>query len=106
MPGRVASLNIISPDLEDLFFGAVKRCTDIHRANSLADLRAVLERRLDSRTSPVTLDLLGHSTRDHHLLRLGDDRVDMLDPVVARFFRALADEQLLPRLEVVAVRLL
>jgi len=89
-----------------LFFGAVARCADLHRANSLADLRAVLERRLDGATSPVTLHLLGHSTRDHHLLRLGDDRVDMLDPVVARFFRALADDQLLPRLEVFALRVL
>jgi hypothetical protein len=30
----------------------------------------------------------------------------MLDPVVARFFRSLADEHRLSRLEVVAVRLL
>jgi len=52
----------------------------------------------------MTLDLTGHSTRDHHLLRLGDDR--MLDPVVARFFRSLAAEHLLSRLGVVAVRLL
>lgn len=106
MPGRVASLNIISPDAEDLFFGAVERCVDLQRASSLAALRAVLERRLAHPVSPMTLDLLGHSTRDHHLLRLGDDRVDMLDPVVARFFRALADDHLLSRLEVVAVRLL
>ena len=54
----------------------------------------------------MTLDLIGHSTRDHHLLRLGDDRIDMLDPVVARFFRSLAAEHLLSRLGVVAVRLL
>jgi hypothetical protein len=106
MPGRVASLNIISPDVEELLFGAVVGCTNLHRANSLGDLRAVLERRLDGPTSPITLDVIGHSTRDHHLLRLGDDRVDMLDPVVARFFRSIADEHLLSRLEVVAVRLL
>ena len=106
MPGRVASLNIISPDVEGLFFGAVARCVDLHRANSLDDLRAVLERRLDGPTSPMTLDLLGHSTRDHHLLRLGNDRIDMLDPVVARFFRTMSDDHLLSRLEVVAVRLL
>jgi len=46
---------------------------------------------------------MGHSTRDHHLLRLGDDRIEMLDPVVARFFRSLADDCLPPRLQVVAV---
>ena len=106
MSGRVASLNVISPDAEGLFFGAVARCADLHHANSLADLRAVLERRPEGPASPVTLDLIGHSTRDHHLLRLGDDRVDMLDPVVARFFRSVASDQLLSRRGVVAVRLL
>lgn len=106
MPGRVASLNVSSPDAEGLFFGPVARCADLHRASSLAELRAVLERRLDGLASPLTLDLIGHSTRDHHLLRLGDDRVDMLDPSVARFFRAIADAQILPRLGVTALRLL
>ena len=106
MPGRVASLNVISPDAEGLFFGPVARCADLHRANSLADLRAVLERRPGGPASALTLDLIGHSTRDHHLLRLGDDRVDMLDASVARFFRAIAEDRLLPRLGVTAVRLL
>ncbi len=50
--------------------------------------------------------MIGHSTRDHHLLRLGDTAIDMLDTRVARFFRAIADDHLLSRLEVVAVRLL
>ena len=95
----------ISPDAEELF-GAVARCADLHRANSLSDLRTVLEGRLGGPTSPITLDLIGHSTRDHHLLRLGDDRIDMLDPVVARFFRSIADDHLLSRLDVTAVRLL
>lgn len=54
----------------------------------------------------MTLDVIGHSTRDHHLLRLGDDRIDMLDPVVARFFRSLAHDHLLAQLQVIAVRLL
>jgi hypothetical protein len=106
MPVRVLPLNIISPDAEEVYFGPIVRCVNLHRANSLGDLRAVLEQRLGGPTSPVTLDLMGHSTRDHHLLRLGDDRIDMLDPFVARFFRSLADEHLLPRLEVVAMRLL
>jgi hypothetical protein len=51
-------------------------------------------------------DLLGHSTRGHRLLRLGDTPIDMLDPTVARFFQALASVRLLPRLGVTAVRLL
>jgi hypothetical protein len=106
MADRVASLNIISPDVEGLLFGAMARCAVSHRASSLDDLRAVLEGRLDVPASPVTLDLIGHSTRDHHLLRLGDTPIDMLDRRVARFFQSLTSDQLLQRLEVVAVRLL
>ena len=106
MTGRVATLNVISPDAVSLFFGPVARCTDLKHAGSFAELRAVLERRPEGRGSPVTLDLIGHSTRGHHLLRLGNDPVDMLDPVVARFFRSVADLRLLPRLGVAAVRLL
>jgi hypothetical protein len=77
----------------------------VHRAASLRDLRGVLEGRREA-TPPLTLDLIGHSTRDHHLLRLGDAVIDMLDPVVARFFTSVAEERLLPRLGIVAVRLL
>ncbi|MCM3900096.1 MAG: hypothetical protein ND866_00160 [Pyrinomonadaceae bacterium] len=106
MSDRVASLNIVSPDAEGLYFGAVARCAVRHRANSLRDLRALLERQLDGPPSAIILDLMGHSTRDHHLLRLGDDRIDMLDSSVAHFFRSLAHDQVLSRLEVVALRLL
>ena len=66
----------------------------------------MLERCLDLPTRPSTLDLIGHSTRGHHLLRLGQTPIDMLDPQVASFFRALARAGLLPRLQVTAVRLL
>jgi hypothetical protein len=106
MPGRVASLNVISPDTVDLFFGPTTRCAVLHHANSLKELREVLEQLLNGACAPCTLDLIGHSTRDHHLLRLGDERVDMLNPFVASFFRALAEESLLLRLGVTAMRLL
>jgi hypothetical protein len=106
MADRITPPNVISPNIEPLFFGPVTRCAERHRANSLGDLRAVLEDRLGHPGSAVMLDLIGHSTRDHHLLRLGDTPIDMLDPVVARFFQALAGDHLLLRLGVVAVRLL
>ena len=54
----------------------------------------------------LTCDLLGHTTADHHLLRLGRTAIDMLDPVVARFFGTLAATGLLPALGIAAVRLL
>jgi hypothetical protein len=102
----VRILNVVSPDAEQLFFGPVPRCGSMARAGSLAELRGVLENRADDPASPTTLDLLGHSTRGHHLLRLGDTPIDMLNPAVARFFRTLASSGLLPQLGIVGVRLL
>ena len=96
-----------SPDCAELFFaGRVRRCATMWHAASLPQLRAVLTDRLADTTGPVTLDLIGHSTRGHNLLRLGGTAIDMLDPYVAGFFRAVAEERLLDRLEVRAVRLL
>ncbi len=53
-----------------------------------------------------TLDLIGHTTRDHHLLRFGDTAIDMFRPSVARLFATIRSEQLLHRLGITAVRLL
>ena len=107
VPVALTSLNIASPDCAEAFFsGRAARCVNLHHASSLAELRDVLERHLNGVTTPRTLDLIGHSTRDHHLLRLGSTPIDMLDPAVARFFRAIAGEHILPRLQISAVRLL
>ena len=99
--------NVASPDCAETFFaGRAPRCVDLRHAGSLGELRSVLQSRLDEPVSPSTLDLIGHSTREHHLLRLGDTPIDMLDPYVNRFFRELAGSRLLARLQIVAVRLL
>jgi hypothetical protein len=104
---RLPSLIVASPDCAEPFFaGRVARCVDLAHAGSLPQLRAVLEQRSGTGAVPVTLDLVGHSTRGHRLLRLGATPIDMLDPLVARFFRGLAADALLPRLRIVAVRLL
>ena len=104
---RPVPLNVASPDCaEEFFAGAAVRCVTLRHAASLAELREVLERCLDDPARTVTLDLIGHSTRGHRLLRLGRTPIDMLDPHVAGFFRALARDQLLTRLHVTAVRLL
>jgi hypothetical protein len=100
-------LNVASPDCaEEFFAGAIARCVTLRRAASLAELREVLEHCLDDPAQPVTLDLIGHSTRGHRLLRLGRTPINMLDPQVAGFFTTLARDQLLTRLHVTAVRLL
>jgi hypothetical protein len=107
VPVPVMPLNVASPDCAEAFFvGRAARCLNLQRAGSLVELRYVLERRLDHVVSPATLDLIGHSTREHHLLRLGETPIDMLNPGVASFFQALAVTRLLPRLQIVAVRLL
>jgi hypothetical protein len=102
----MSSINVASPDCAEAFFsGEAARCVGLQRAGSLGELREVLERRRADGT-PATLDLIGHSTRDHHLLRLGTTPVDMLDRHVARFFRTLVEDRVLARQEIVAVRLL
>jgi hypothetical protein len=58
------------------------------------------------RPSPKTLDLIGHSTADDGLLQLGDWVIDSARSTVTAFFRELADNDVLPRLGVHAVRLL
>jgi len=94
---RPVPLNVASPDCaEDFFAGPVARCAILWRAAGLAELREVLERCLDLPARPSTLDLIGHSTRGHRLLRLGQSPIDMLDLQVASFFRALAQAACCP----------
>jgi hypothetical protein len=94
-------LNVVSPDA----FGGLVHCANAQRAGSLPQLREALEQ-FPPDAGPASLDLHGHSTRDHHLLRLGDTPIDMLNPHVARFFRDVARSGVLDRLGVVGVRLL
>jgi hypothetical protein len=106
-PTATRSLNVASPDCAEGFFaGRAARCVDLNHAASLPELRRVLERHRAHVAMPVTLDLIGHSTRYHHLLRLGHTSIDMLDRDVARFFQSLTQDGVLARLDVVAVRLL
>jgi hypothetical protein len=76
------------------------------------ELESLLARLLaeadESRAAPVpkTLDLIGHSSAPDWLLLLGDWVIDADRPDVLECFRALADDNVLPRLGVHAVRLL
>src|SRR5205807_4820962 len=98
---------VASPDCAESFFrGRIARCVNLKLAGSLDELWAVLEGYLDGVEGPATLDLLGHSTRGHRLLRLGETPINMLDVRVARFFEELGAAGLLPRLRITAVRLL
>ena len=56
--------------------------------------------------TPKTLDLIGHSSPDKSLLVLGDWVIDGARPTVIAYFRELAEQDVLPRLGITAVRLI
>lgn len=72
-----------------------------------ADLEAMFSALLacDRPRTAKTLDLIGHSTSDC-LLQLGDWVIDGTRPSVASYFRGLADNDVLSRLGIYAVRFL
>ena len=61
---------------------------------------------LEAPPTPKTLDLIGHSTPGKSLLVLGNWVLDAASQTVTAFFRGLAEQEVLPRLGVTAVRLL
>ena len=71
------------------------------------ELEHRLSRMLDagSPAMPRTLDLVGHTTADK-LLSIGGWAIDSHDRTVLAFFRELADQDVLPRLGIRAIRLL
>ncbi len=81
------------------------------RVGGRLDLEILLGRLLhiqafETTIVPKTLDLLGHTRDRGSLLMLGDWMIDARNPTVTAFFRELADQEVLPRLGVYAVRLL
>jgi hypothetical protein len=76
---------------------------------SRAELEELFGRLLAARRAiepPKTLDLVGHSAPGSCLLTLGTWRIDASNPVVSSYFRELAENDVLPRLGVHAVRLI
>jgi hypothetical protein len=101
------SFNIVSAGALDVHAGPLTGAENtvvvwsLHEARRALDLRAM-------RTPPpaMTVDLLGHSTRDHKLLRLGATVIDALDPLVLRVFQEIERSRVLPAMNAVSVRLL
>ena len=98
------SIVISSDGLEEMMISAPESCVGRHRVGSLREMRDVLAS-LQPSEAAHSLDLLGHSTRDTHLLRLGKTIVDMADVRIATFFDALRREHF-ERLRIEQVRLL
>ena len=99
------SISVMSSAAEPVVIRSAVQSRITHRVNALAELRTVLDG-LAAAPWTRTLDLIGHSTREAKLLRLGTTVIDMCKPSVASWFEQLAADAVLDRLGVVAVRLL
>jgi hypothetical protein len=103
------SLNLVSPDALDTIPAAMRCAASTRIVASLDELHRALE---DQATHPrdaataLDIDLIGHSTRDHHLLRVGATVIDTLDLGVRRFFEQLARTGLLGAVNAASLRLL
>jgi nucleoside-diphosphate-sugar epimerase len=101
-------LSVIAGD-RDAELGRIRDLLE-HKAvvDGRGDLEALLGRLLAAERprTPRTLDLIGHSAPGSSLLVLGGWVIDAASARVRAFFRELAELEVLPRLEVTAVRLL
>jgi hypothetical protein len=90
----------------------LSRIQDVIEHKVLVDGRGELEEALGQlmlckgRHAAKTLDLIGHSTPEQSLLLLGDLVIDASSAIVTAFFRELADNDVLGRLNIHGVRLL
>ena len=98
------SIIITSDAIEDMMMSEPESCLGRYRADSLSSLLRVLETHEPTK-SAVTLDLIGHTTREAKLLRIGKTVIDLADLRVARFFERLACDHI-PRLHITTLRLL
>jgi hypothetical protein len=111
MPPAPASsttaLSVVSNRALETIPAALLRAPGTVVAASLDDLPRALEvQAARPRVAALTVDLLGHSTRDHHLLRLGSTVIDALDLGVLRRFEAIARSGVLRAINAVGLRLL
>lgn len=105
------SLNLVSADALDTIPVAMQRAAETHVVASLDDLSRVLEaqaarRRGASSAFEIDIDIIGHSTRTHQLLRIGVTAIDTLDLGVRRFFEQLARSGWLGAVNAASLRLL
>jgi len=100
-------LNIVSVRALETVPQAMLDAPNTFVATSLHDVTRALDvQAARPRAAAIAIDLVGHSTRDHHLLRLGASTIDALDPGVLRFFEAIARSGILQHIHAVCLRLL
>jgi hypothetical protein len=102
-----APLNIVSVRALETIPDAMARAPNTFIATSLLDMTRALEvQAAGGCTTAVAVDLVGHSTRDHQLLRLGSTAIDALDRGVLRFFEDVAASGILRDVHAACLRLL
>jgi hypothetical protein len=104
---RATPLNIVSNRALETIPDAMAHAPSTVIATSLEDVTRALDMQAARpRAAALAINLVGHSTRDHQLLRLGSTTIDMLDLGVRRFFEAIARRGILRDLNAVCLRLL
>ena len=103
---RIPSINIVSADVLDVLSEPLKGAENTTIVRSLSEVRQALDAHAARPPAAVTVDLLGHSTRDHKLLRMGGTVIDALDPRVRRFFEEIERSRVLQTMNAVSLRLL
>jgi hypothetical protein len=100
-------LNIVSNRALETIPEALARGANTVIAASLHDVTRALEAQAARpRAAAIAVDLVGHSTRDHQLLRLGATTIDALDLGVRRFFEGIARSGVLRDINAVCLRLI
>jgi hypothetical protein len=100
-------LNIISNRALETVPDAMVHAANTVVAASLDDVARALEAQAARpRAAALAVDLIGHSTRDHQLLRLGSTTIDLLDLGVHRYFEGLVRGGLLREVNAVCLRLI
>jgi hypothetical protein len=103
---QTPSLNIVSADVLHVLGDSLTGENTLV-VRSLREVRQALDAYGARPPAPaVSVDLHGHSTRDHRLLRLGETVIDALDPLVRRFFEEVERSQVLAAMNAVSLRLL
>lgn len=101
------SINLISVDALSVVRASVKAAPHSTVITSFGEVRRLLDLYAERPTAPaVTVDLLGHSTRDHQLLRMGGVVLDALDLRIRRYFEEIERCQVLKAINAVSLRLL
>lgn len=99
-------VSLITREVEQELFVGHPCLEALQRVGSLDDVRLHVERIPIGRDRATSLDLIAHTTRDHKLLRVGRDVLDMFKPAVRAQFGQLAADDVLAARGIVQVRLL